>query len=162
MYNWLVFLHVLGAMAFMLAHGGTTAVTFQLHKERDPIRMRTLLDLSSYSWPAFALSFLLLIVSGLIAGFMGRWWSQGWIWVSLAILIGMSVYMGWSSRSHYHRLRKALGLPYFEGWGDKPAVAPASQAEIMAVKAALRPVPLAVLGFGATLVILWLMMFKPF
>jgi hypothetical protein len=105
---------------------------------------------------------LLLFVSGLIAAFMGRWWGQGWIWTSLAILIGMSIYMGWSSRAHYHKLRKALGMPYFEGRGDQPAIEAASEEEILAVQAKLRPVPLAVLGLGGTLVILWLMMFKPF
>lgn len=162
MYQWVVFIHVLGVLLFMLAHGGTTVMTFQLQKERDLDRMRTLLDLSGYSWPAFALSFLLLLVSGVAAGFMGRWWGQGWIWTSLAILIGMSVYMGWSSRVHYHRLRKVLGMPYFEGSRDQPALEPANEGEILAVRDMLRPLPLAVLGFGGTLVILWLMMFKPF
>lgn len=162
MYSWMVFLHVLGVMAFMLAHGGTTVMTFQIQKERDFDRMRTLLDLSGYSWPAFALSFLLLLVSGIIAAFMGRWWGQGWIWTSLVILIGMSIYMGWSSRAHYHKLRKVLGMPYFEGRGDQPALPPAGDKEILAAQAALRPIPLAVLGFGGTLVILYLMMFKPF
>lgn len=162
MYSWFVFLHVLGVMGFMLAHGGTTVMTFQIQKERDFDRMRTLLDLSGYSWPAFAISFLLLVVSGIIAGFMGRWWGQWWIWVSMAILLGMTIYMGWSSRAHYHKLRKVLGLAYFEGWGDKPALEPASDEEILAAQSALRPIPLAVLGFGGTLVILYLMMFKPF
>ena len=162
MYSLFVFLHVLGVMGFMLAHGGTTVMTFQIQKERDLDRMRTLLDMSGYSWPGFALSFLLLAVSGIIAGFMGRWWSQGWIWVSVAILLGMSIYMGWSSRAHYHTLRKVLGMPYFEGRGDQPAIEAASEEEILAVQAKLKPVPLAVLGFGGTLVILWLMMFKPF
>ncbi len=162
MYTWVVFLHVLGVMLFMLAHGGTTLMTFQIHKERDADRMRTLLDLSGYSWPAFALSFLLLLVSGIVAGFMGRWWSQGWIWTSLAILLGMSTYMGWSSRAHYHKLRKALGMRYFEGSKDHPPIEAAGEEEILAAQATLRPLPMAVLGFGGTLVILWLMMFKPF
>jgi len=162
MYSWVVFIHVLGVMFFMLAHGGTTVMTFQIQKERDPDRMRALLDLSGYSWPAFALSFLLLLVSGIIAGFIGRWWSQGWIWTSLAILLGMSIYMGWSSRAHYHKLRKALGMRYFEGSKDHPPIEAAGEQEILAVQAKLRPLPMAVLGFGGTLVILWLMMFKPF
>ena len=162
MYSLFVFLHVLGVMGFMLAHGGSTVMTFQIQRERNLDRMRTLLDVSGYSWPVFALSFLLLAISGIVAGFMGRWWSQGWIWVSIAILLGMSIYMGWSSRAHYHKLRKALGMPYFEGWGDKPAVAAASEEEILAAQAKLKPAPLAVLGFGGTLVILYLMMFKPF
>ncbi len=162
MYRWVIFLHVLGVMSFMLAHGGTTVMTFQIQRERSLDRVRALLELSSYSWPMFALSLLLLLVGGVVGGFMGHWWGQGWIWTSLLILIGMSIYMGWSSRAHYHKLRKVIGLPYFEGSGDQPALEPASEPEILAVKASLRPVQLAVLGFGGTLVILWLMMFKPF
>jgi len=115
MHKWLVFLHVLGVMGFMLAHGGTTAMTFLLRRQQDPDRMRALLDLSGASWPAFAISLLLLFMSGIVAGFSGRWWGEGWIWTSLAILLGMSAYMGWASRAHFHRLRKVLGMPYFEG-----------------------------------------------
>lgn len=162
MYGWLVFLHVLGAMGFMLAHGGTTVMTFQIQKENDLDRMRALLDLSSYSWPAFAISFLILFVSGIIAAFMGRWWGAGWIWASLAILIVMSIYMGWASRAQYHKLRKALGMPYFEGSKDQPAIEAAREDEILAVRNTLKPLPNAILGLGGTAVILWLMMFKPF
>lgn len=162
MYGWMVFLHVLGAMGFMLAHGGTTVMTFQIQKEHDLDRMRALLDLSSYSWPVFAISFLVLFVSGIIATFMGRYWDRGWIWASLIILIAMSIYMGWASRAQYHKLRKALGMPYFEGSKDQPAVEAASEEEIMAVRNTLRPLPNAILGLGGTALILWLMMFKPF
>jgi hypothetical protein len=162
MYNWLVFLHVFGSMSFMLAHGGTTIMAFVLKKEREKERMRALLDLSGYSWAAFALTFLLLLVSGIAAGIMGRWWGQGWIWTSLGILIGMSAYMGWASRARYHKLRKVLGMPYFEGSGDQRALDPASDEEIYAVQEALRPGLLALIGLGSTAVIIYLMMFKPF
>lgn len=162
MHKWLVFLHVLGVMGLMLAHGGTTAMTFLLRRQRDPDRMRALLDLSGNSWPAFAISFLLLFVSGIVAGFSGRWWGEGWIWTSLVILLGMSVYMGWASRARYHRLRKVLGLPYFEGNKDQPALPAASLEEIYAVQATINPGLLAVIGTGGTFVILWLMMFRPF
>lgn len=162
LYKWLVFLHVLGVMGFMLAHGGTTAMTFLLRRQRDPDRMRALLDLSGNSWPAFAISFLLLFVSGVVAGFSGRWWGEGWIWTSLVILLMISVYMGWASRAHFHRLRKVLGLPYFEGGKDLPALPPASTKEIYAVQATLQPGLVAVIGTGGIVVILWLMMFKPF
>lgn len=162
LYKWLVFLHVLGVMGFMLAHGGTTAMTFLLRRQRDLDRMRALLDLSEKSWPAFAISFLLLFVSGIVAGFFGRWWGEGWIWTSLVILLGMSACMGWASRANFHRLRKVLGLPYFEGGKGRPAIPLASMEEIYAVQATLRPGLVAALGFGSTTAILWLMMFKPF
>ncbi len=162
LYKWLVFLHVFGVMGFMLAHGGTTTMTFLLRRQRDLDRMRALLDLSGNSWPAFAISFLILFVSGVVAGFSGRWWGEGWIWTSLLILLGISAYLGWTSRAHFHQLRKVLGLRYFEGGKDRPALPPASPEEIYAVQATLRPGLVAVVGIGGIVVILWLMMFKPF
>lgn len=162
MYRWMVFLHVFAGMSFMLAHGGATAMALLLKKERDPARMQTLLDVSSYSWPMFALTLLLLLASGITAGVMGRWWSQGWIWTALVILIAMSAYMGWASRAQYHKLRKVLGMPYFEGSGDQPALPPAPLEEIHQVQARLQPGRLAAIGLGSVAVILVLMMYKPF
>lgn len=162
MYDWVVFLHVFSSMSFMLAHGGTTVMALMLKRERDPDRMRTLLDLSAYSWPAFALTFLLILISGIAAGVMGRWWGSGWIWTSLGILIVMSIYMGWASRARYHRMRKLLGLPYFEGNKDQPPLEPAPHGEVVAAQGELQPGRLAVIGLGSTAIILALMMFKPF
>ena len=70
--------------------------------------------------------------------------------------------MAWTSRAHYHRLRKLLGMPYFEGNKDRPALPPASEEEIYAVQATLRPGLLAAVGSGGVVLIAWLMMFKPF
>lgn len=162
MYRWIVFLHVFAAMSFMLAHGGTTAMTLILKKERDLERMQALLDVSSYSWPMFALTFLLLLLSGIAAGIMGRWWGQGWIWLSLGILIVMSGYMARVSRAQYHRLRKVLGIPYFEGNKDQPALPQAPAEEIYQVQADLQPGRLTAVGLGSLAVIVALMMFKPF
>ncbi len=161
MHKWLVFLHVLGVMGFMLGHGGTTAMTMLLKRQRDLAHMRTLLELRA-SAPVFRVSFLVLLGSGIAAGFTGRWWGEGWIWAALAILIGMTAFMAWSSRAHYHRLRKVLGMPYFEGNKNRPALPPASEEEIYAVQDTRRPGLMAVVGFGGTVLIAWLMMFKPF
>ncbi len=162
MHKWVVLLHVLGVMGFMLAHGGTTAMTLLLKRQRDFDHMRALLDLSRHSGPTFGVALLLLLGSGITAGFTGRWWGEGWIWASLAILIAITAVMSLSSRAHYHKLRKVLGLPYFDGRRDQPALPPASEAEIWAVQATLRPGLLAAVGFGGTALIAWLMMFKPF
>ena len=124
--------------------------------------MRGLLDLSRHSGPTFWVALLLLLGSGIAAGFTGHWWEEGWIWAALAILVGVTVGMAWSSRAHYHRLRKVLGMPYFEGNKDRPALPPASEEEISAVQATLRPGLLAAVGFGGIVLIAWLMMFKPF
>ncbi|MGH2619915.1 MAG: hypothetical protein ACRDHG_05015 [Anaerolineales bacterium] len=162
MHKWLVFLHVLGVMGFMLAHGGTTAMTLLLKRQRDLDHMRELLDLSRHSGPVFGVALLVLLASGTAAGFTGRWWGDGWIWVSLAILIGVTAVMAWVSRAHYHRLRKVLGMPYFDGRRDQPALPPASEEEIYALQARLRPGLVGAVGFGGIVLIAWLMMYKPF
>jgi hypothetical protein len=60
MYPWVVFLHVLSALAFMLAHGSAAAVMFQVRAEREPARIHALLDLSQAVSRWVAITSLLL------------------------------------------------------------------------------------------------------
>ncbi len=46
MYDAVKFLHVLGVFAFLMAHGASASMLFRLRRERDPEKIRTLLDLS--------------------------------------------------------------------------------------------------------------------
>jgi len=139
-------------------------MTLMLKKERDPEHLRSLLDLSAYSQPALWATLLLIVLSGIAAGIMGRWWGRGWIWASLIILIAISLYMMSESGAQYHQLRRVLGLPYFEGSQKKvvPGLPPAPIEEIHRAQADLRPMRPTAVGLGGILVILALMMFKPF
>ena len=47
MYPWVVFLHVLSAFGFLLAHGASAAVMFKVRGEQDRARLHALLDLSN-------------------------------------------------------------------------------------------------------------------
>ena len=107
-------------------------------------------------------SLLALLVSGIISGFMGDWWGNGWIWLSLALLIGIIVSMFVIGSRNYSRVRQALGMPYFDGRQEHPAGEPASAEEIDRLLAKAPAITLAIIGFGGVAVILWLMMFKPF
>jgi hypothetical protein len=66
--------------------------------------------------------------------------------------------MHWRS---FTQLRKAAGLPYFDG-KPHPALPPADPEQIAARAAAVNPIPIAIVGFGGLVLMLWLMMFKPF
>lgn len=162
MYAWLVFLHVLGVFGFLMAHGVSVSVAFKLRRERNPERMRALLDLSSSSLGVLHGSIGLLLLTGIIVGFIGRWWGRGWIWLSLILLIAIYVYMGIAGSDYYSQVRKAAGLEYMEGFKSRPPSEPASSEEIDTLLDRSRPVQLAVAGFGSLVVIAWLMMFKPF
>jgi hypothetical protein len=161
-YQWIVYLHVLAGFTFFFSHGASASMAFRLRKEHKVERIRALLDLSGYTIMTMFLSLLVLLVAGVVAGFMGKWWNKGWIWASLVLSVAIVVLMFKYGRQYYSPVRRAVGLPYWEGSKEHPAVDPASAEEIATAIAATRPVRLAVIGYGGLALILWLMMFKPF
>src|SRR5919112_3916956 len=89
MYGLVVFLHVLGAFAFVAAHGVSMFAAFRLQGERDRSRQATLLELSQMGVGASYVGLLLLLVAGILAGFIGDHWGRGWIWGALGTLIAV-------------------------------------------------------------------------
>jgi MFS family permease len=146
----------------MLAHGISASVSFNLRRERSPERIRALLDISGGSYSVMYISLLILLLSGIVAGFLGQWWGSGWIWASLVLLIAIIVAMAILGGGIYSEARKAAGLPYAVKGKPQPALPPQSPGEIEAQLARANPALLTLIGYGGILVILWLMMFKPF
>jgi uncharacterized membrane protein len=159
LYQWMVFLHIAGVFAFLVAHGVSVGVSFRVRRERDPKRIMALLDLSSWSVSLMYLGLALLLAGGVTAGFSpgipGSWWGDGWIWVSLGTLLLVMIAMYLVAATYYKRLRLIVG-----------AMADGSQAvseeRLTDLLEGPRPWVLAVIGFGGVLFILYLMLFKPF
>ena len=78
-YTWIVFVHVLAAFGFVLAHGAAALAAFRVRAEREPSRIAALLDLSNASMGLMYLSVLVLVTTGVGAGLVGRWFGQLWI-----------------------------------------------------------------------------------
>jgi len=155
MYQWLVFAHIAGALGFMLAHGVSVGVLFRLRRERDRTQIGTLLDLSSGSIVALYASIALLLAGGIGAGFMGNWWGKLWIWVSLGLFLAIAVSMYPLGSRYFRRVRSALAF--------RPSGAPmVSDEELDELLRSGRSTAVAAIGFGGILLILWLMVFKPF
>lgn len=154
MYSWWVFLHIAGVFAFLTAHGVSVGVAFKLRRERDPQRILALNELSSSSISLFYAGLGFLLFGGIVAGFMGRWWGQAWIWVSLGTLIATSIAMYVIAHPYYRRVAfvaRAMA-------GGSTAVSEEQLDEILLSHV---PFTLAGIGFGAILFILFLMIFKP-
>lgn len=162
MYEWVVFLHVIGTFGFAMSHGASVFVAYRLRKEEDVDRLRALLDLSRLSLRGLSGSLILLLIAGIVAGFMGKWWGQAWIWISIGILVVITVVMVIISGRSYYPLRTALGMPSPWDKEEGPPGDPASEEEIRKFIKAGQPHLMTLLGVGGFLIILGLMLFKPF
>ncbi|MEX2161519.1 MAG: DUF2269 family protein [Anaerolineales bacterium] len=163
LYQILRFIHVLAAFTFLLGHGTSVFVSFQLKKEEDPERMKALLDVSASAWPTMMLSLLALLLAGLVLGFLNMsYWSMGWIWASLVLLVAITGWMFSIGSKQYHPLRKMLGMVYLIAGKPQPVEKARPLSEIKAHIAKTRPKEMLAVGMGGFALILWLMFFKPF
>jgi hypothetical protein len=163
MYQWVVYLHLASVFVFLLAHGVSASMVFWMRREKTPERIRPVLDFSATATSITGnISMLAILLTGIAAGIMQAWFAYGWIWVSIGLLIVISVGMFFMGSMHYSIARKAVGLPYMDKGKQQPAVEPASEGEIVALVRGRMPLVTASLGVAGLAVILWLMMFKPF
>jgi uncharacterized membrane protein len=152
---WWKFVHLVGVFGFLTAHGISAGVALRLRRERDPLRVLALGELSQASITWLYVSLLVLITGGVVAGFQIHAWGQGWIWVSLGLLVAVSMAMYPLGTNYYRKVRFVA-----------KAMAEGSRAvtgeEFVTLLRSPRPFVLAGVGFGAIGFILYLMVLKPF
>lgn len=157
MYQWLVFLHVLGVFGFLLAHGVSLFVGFRVQREKDIHAVRALLGLSASAVMWTSLSLLVLLIGGIGAGFVGNWWSHGWIWAALGVFVVVWALMSIFSGPAFRRARMAVGFT-----GPR-TIDESVVGDDLAVRLAdLRPWLPTVIGGVGLVILLWLMVLKPF
>jgi plastocyanin len=154
MYEWWVFVHVLGVFGFLASHGVSMGVLVKLRSERDPVRVDELLQLSSRTTALFYGFLLMLLVGGIVAGFMGDWWGHGWIWGGIGTLLIVIIVMYAIASPYYKRVRTITQALV----GGSEAV---SSEDYEQVLRSGKPVTVMVVGVIGLVVILYFMMFKP-
>jgi hypothetical protein len=142
MYRWIVIIHIASVLGLLLVHPVTVA--FHLKQERDDTRIRELLEVSEAASTLRWIFFGLVILSGVVLGFLGSWWSTAWIWAALAIFVLIGVVMNLYGGRMNDRIADTR-----------------DNAEMERLLTRFRPWILAVTGAGGLLVILFLMLFKP-
>lgn len=162
MVRWLVFIHILSALTFFLAHGTSVAMAFQIRKEKDIERIKAMLDLSGTTVIFMGITFLVLGISGLILPFLFQFWNTGWVWLSIVLMLVVFFYMVFMNERAYKKLRRLVGMPYMIGGKHLPAEPPASQEEIQAHIQSISVTQMVVIGFVIPAFVAWLMTFKPF
>jgi hypothetical protein len=160
--QWLVFLHILSAITFFLAHGTSAAMAFQVRKETDFSRIRALLDLSWSTMILMGISFLMMGLTGIVLPFLLRIWNRGYIWLSIVLMLFVFIYMAMYNENHFKELRRLVGLPYMKGSKQLPAEPPSNPEEVAALLQKTNVTGLVVVGYIIPAIVLWLMVFKPF
>jgi hypothetical protein len=160
-YPWIVLLHVVGAFVFAIAHGVSAFSAFAIRAARqDPNRVRAFLEVSGYSLGAMYVGLLMLLVGGVWAGIAGDHFGRGWIWAALVLLVVIIVVMYAMASRFYGEARTAVGLPsQTEKNPTGPGASPEALAALLDNR---RPEVLVTIGGLGFLVILWLMVVKPF
>ncbi|HEX9331384.1 MAG TPA: hypothetical protein VF896_05825 [Anaerolineales bacterium] len=160
--RWLIFLHVLSAITFFLAHGTSAAMMFKVRNETDLVRIRAMLDLSDSTLEIMFIGFLGLVLTGLILPFFLHIWNMIWVWLSIVLMIFVFIWMVRMSEGTYKVLRKLIGAPYRQGSKELPAEPPAELDVIFSHLKNIRTTPIVLIGYGIPMFVLWLMIFQPF
>ena len=160
--RWLVFLHVLSAITFFLAHGAAAAMIFKVRTETDFTRIRAMLDLSISTFQVYIIAFLIMGVTGLVMPFLIHIWNKVYISLSIVLILFVAVWMGLVNEKQIKQLRRLVGLPYMKGNKNFPAEPPSSPEEVAAFLKKINPTQWVLVGYGIPAIVLWLMIFKPF
>jgi uncharacterized membrane protein len=161
LYNWVVWIHIVGGFTFALAHGVSAGVAFKLREEHEVPRVQALLDLSKLATQGLYIAMYVLLGAGIVAAFMAGFWGRGWIWTALAILVGLFAFMYVRAAGYYRDVRRAAGQPYETGKGPR-AAEPPNTARLGELLGSSRPFEIAGVGYSGLVAILWLMVMKPF
>jgi len=162
LYPWVVLVHVIAAFTFALAHGVSAGVALKLRGERELPRVQALLDLSQVATGGMYGSIVVLLIAGIAAAFIAGLWGKGWIWAAIVLLVLLFAAMYARASTWFGQVRRAAGQPYFVmGKGAKPAEQP-DAAMLATLTASSRPMEITAIGYLGLVLILWLMVMKPF
>ena len=161
-YPWVVFVHVAAAFLFVMGHGASMWASDQIRKERDPERIKVLLEMSSRSLGMVYSALGVLLVAGIIAGIMGNYFGSLWIWAAIVTLVVIIVLMYALASSYYANVRQAVGLRSTRTPKDAPDPTPVSPEELAVLVDTRRADVIGLVGVIGLLILVWLMFFKPF
>jgi hypothetical protein len=151
MYAWLVYLHLVGLVVFLAAHGASMFASFRIRVERDPRVVAALLATSQEATRVMYIGLLLLGVGGLGAAGSGGLLLARWVVASYIVLVLVLVGMYAIASPYYVSLRQLVG----DGRG------PVDDRALGRALDSRRPEALMAIGLVGLLVLVWLMVLKP-
>jgi len=145
LYVWLKFFHLFGLAAFLFAHGISGGASLLLRSSVSP-DTRKLLHFSQRSSFISNPALLVIIITGIWMTFQANLWGRVWIWAGIVVLVAVLAAMGFISRPYYMAREAAKE-------SDDVLAQRLSRA---------RPIPALWIGAVGLVVLIFLMVFKPF
>ncbi|MFZ0626542.1 MAG: hypothetical protein WAN34_08600 [Acidimicrobiia bacterium] len=154
-YNWLRYLHVASALAFIGIHGTSMVVLYVVRGETDRKRIEALMGFSAKTVLPMYISLAAVAGTGLWMGFeVTGWFSRAWYWVALGLLILITALMFLVARPFGERILAACGI--------RPSGVPRrSDEELRQILHSQRTNVITGIGIVGLGLILYLMLFKP-
>lgn len=158
MYRLIVYLHVTVIFVFLVQHAAEIFVTYKLRGQKDPEEIdATYSFLLNNNSRNLRITYSLIIITGVTAGFMSTWWKQGWTWTALGIMLLIWIVMRRAGSSYLNAV-DAITEYAMKNRGEASALekfksdlSARREPEIMTITSIL----------GGSIILL-LMMFKPF
>ena len=153
MYQWFVFIHLVGLVLFAFAHGASSFVAFRLPGQRDRTLVASYLETSLIATRTMYVGLILLLIGGAGAATINGFWTQPWVLGSIVVLVVVIGLMYGLGTGYYMTLRKRLA--------GTDGAAPISDEDLAGYLDERRPRTLAGVGVLGLLIIIWLMVLKP-
>lgn len=151
MYQWLVFVHLLGLVLFVLAHGASAVMALVIRTQREPVVVASYLNASKAAVGGAYVGLLLLGIGGLGAAWNAGFLLAPWVIASYVVVVVVIGVMYGVATPYYAELRTLVGES--PEAVDRSALTTALQSR--------RPDILAGAGLLGLTILVWLMVLKP-
>ena len=154
-WQWWLFLHIAGVLAFLGAHGASMFVLYRIRHERDRRKIAELIAFSGTTTRPMYISLGVLTVGGIGAGITLHLFSAWWLWTAIVILLVTIALMTAVAKPYFQKITASCEV--------RPSGVPRVSDEELAqlLRSGEAHVITAIGGIGL-LAILYLMLFKPF
>jgi hypothetical protein len=154
-YFWFKYAHIASAFALLSLHGTSMVVLYRIRRERDRAKILSLVTLSGETIGPMYISIGLIVITGVLAGLKIKAFSEWWVWISIFLLIATIGLMTATAKPYFAKVKMACEV--------RPSGVPrVSDEELGEILTSSTAHGITAIGAGGLLLILYMMVFKPF
>jgi hypothetical protein len=148
------YLHILSVLALVGSHGVSMVVLYRIRGERDRKKILDLVTLSGETTVPMYVSIGAIVVTGVLAAFEFQRFDELWLWTAIGVLVLTIVLMVLLAKPYFNRVKAACEV--------RPSGVPrVSDEELGELLSDSRAHQITAIGLIGLLVILYLMIYKP-